>query len=236
MEGANKVRIFNEKFNTYQDSETTFDTLAAKKAHVADGIVKANIWERAGHLPRKEYITPTDFIKDLDLTLLEKARTDIRTLMGKGGFLGKADWYRKLALSGLRYAYDRGIDFITIPSAKTMTKKKGGNIGAFYGGTLPNVFIKWGLPVSEQHLLDMGVKVPENMYIPEQTTPGGIETVPTQSESEWFRQHYGDDGATVIDLRDKNKIKEILQNIHEPVASLDKDLYQQTSELLSRVA
>ena len=240
VQGANKYRVFNTEFNTHQE-HPALKTIMQKKEAVE--LVESNYRIKANTFhPRQEtqqkFPDSTQFIRALDLKLLDKADMNIRTLMGQGSPLGKADWYRKVALSGLRYAYDRGMDFITIPSGDSMKHKKPGqNIKVFYGEVLPNVFIKWGLPVSEQHLIDMGVGYPGETYFERfDEHPSDEPGSKLDSPSEWFIRQYGDDGATVIDLRDKNKIKEILQNINEPVASLDKNLYQQTNELFSRLA
>ena len=118
-----------------------------------------------------------------------------------------------------------GMDFITLPTGKTMKHKKGGEgIEYTYGEVLPNISKKLKFPMKFEKMQDMGINVPKN-FVPEE----GGDTI-----HDFFMESYGDDKVNVIDLRDKEKIKEIL-SIPQPVASLAPSLNNQMKELFKFV-
>tara|TARA_Y100001963_G_C6786361_1_gene452993 strand:- start:249 stop:4232 length:3984 start_codon:yes stop_codon:yes gene_type:complete len=156
-----------------------------------------------------------------------------------------ADWYRKMLWGQLRYAYDNGFNFMAFPTTKTINKKWANRAGENYDNMM-NVVNKWGFKVLSEKdasgryigtdMVDWGFHAPESVIRGSKELDTESEALPFgQLEREYLNQHYGDDLIHIIDLRDRNKIWEIM-NRQEPVASLDKDLYQQTSELLSTFA
>ena len=152
------------------------------------------------------------------------SEAQLRKEMAKGD-IGKSDWATKVLWQTIRYAYDMGMDFITLPTGKTMKHKKGGEgIEYTYGEVLPNISNKLGFPMKFEKMQDMGINVPKN-FVPEE----GGDTI-----HDFFMESYGDDKVNVIDLRDKEKIKEIL-SIPQPVASLAPSLNNQMKELFKFV-
>ena len=106
-----------------------------------------------------------------------------------------------------------------------MKHKKGGEgIEYTYGEVLPNISKKLKFPMKFEKMQDMGINVPKN-FVPEE----GGDTI-----HDFFMESYGDDKVNVIDLRDKEKIKEIL-SIPQPVASLAPSLNNQMKELFKFV-
>jgi hypothetical protein len=140
----------------------------------------------------------------------------LRKEFGKGG-IGQADWARKILWSNIRYAYDNNMDFITIPTGNTMNfkKKDQPGIGELYGTVIPNIVKKLGFKVYEVPMEDMGITIPKD-----------FPAKSSEYKSKFYMENYGDDKVNVIDLRDKEKVFEIL-NVPQPVASLE----QQTEQL-----
>ena len=168
--------------------------------------------------------------------LKEEFKFDKQKEMGYG-----ADWYKKVLWGQLRYAYDNGFNFMAFPTTNTINYKNADRSGGNYDNMM-NVVNKWGFKVLSEKdasgryigtdMKDWGFHAPE--YPPH--LEAETEALPFgQLEREYLNQYYGDDKIHIIDLRDRDKIWEIL-NKQEPTASLDKDLYQQTSELLSTFA
>ena len=174
--------------------------------------------------------------EEFETYLKKEFKFDKQKEMGYG-----ADWYKKVLWGQLRYAYDNGFNFMAFPTTNTINNKWGDRSGGNYDNMM-NVVNKWGFKVLSEKdasgryigtdMKDWGFHAPE--YPPH--LEAETEALPFgQLEREYLNEYYGDDKIHIIDLRDRDKMWEIL-NKQEPTASLDKDVYQQTSELLSTFA
>ena len=142
-----------------------------------------------------------------------------------------ADWYKKKLWADIRTAYDMGFDYIVIPTKQSIQKKTG--VTGIYD-SLPNVANKFGFTVNRSaDMRDYGFEAPDRVV--EQRLR---EAEDSQTDSfmgrdeinyEYLNETYGDHRFHVIDIRDKEKVFEIL-NKPQPVPF--NTLINQTSEAL----
>ena len=151
-----------------------------------------------------------------------------------------ADWYKKKLWADIRTAYDMGFDYIVIPTTKSIQQKTGSK-GVY--DTLPNVANKFGFDVTKNaDMRDYGFGAPDRVV--EQrlrdfedeniglTTTDVLEYGPygkDEIDFEFLNEKYGDHKFHIIDIRNKEKVFEIL-NKPQPVAF--NTLINQTSEAL----
>ena len=167
----------------------------------------------------------------------EKEGTFLFGSMTKEG-LGKPDWYKKKLWSDIRVAYDNGFDYIIIPTKQSIQSKTGS--GGFYD-ELPNVAKKFGFTtIKNANMVDYGFTAPESAIeqrlrdredsqigIDDDFGPYGREEINT----EYLNEMYNDDKFHIIDIRDRDKVFDIL-NKPQPVAKL----IDQTNQMLSTFA
>jgi hypothetical protein len=162
-----------------------------------------------------------------------------------GSSIAEADWYKKILWSNIRFAYDNGFDYLAIPTSKTMKHKtkSGGNYD-----NMPAVAAKWGFDVisdvgeskigdnwKKMHIgtpmenFGLGAPTKIKEFLSTEGLPPGIEapTSSTEAEMKWLNENYGDDKIHIIDLRNREKVFEIL-NVPQQVGSLE----QQTEQLI----
>ena len=151
-----------------------------------------------------------------------------------------ADWYKKKLWADIRTAYDMGFDYIVIPTTKSIQQKTGSK-GVY--DTLPNVANKFGFDVTKNaDMRDYGFGAPDRVV--EQrlrdfedeniglTNADIMEYGPygkDEIDFEFLNEKYGDHKFHIIDIRNKEKVFEIL-NKPQPVAF--NTLINQTSEAL----
>ena len=150
-----------------------------------------------------------------------------------------ADWYKKKLWADIRTAYDMGFDYIVIPTTKSIQKKTGSK-GVY--DTLPNVASKFGFDVTKNaDMRDYGFGAPDRVIeqrlreaedIQRSAEQVGDDFGPYGKDDidfEFLFEKYGDTKFHVIDIRNKEKVFEIL-NKPQPVAF--NTLINQTSEAL----
>ena len=175
--------------------------------------------------------------KSVDLSDIIKSR--------ELGGIAEADWYKKVLWADIRFAYDNGFDYLAIPTSKTMKHKtkSGGNYD-----NMPAVAAKWGFDVisdvgeskigdnwKKMHIgtpmenFGLGAPTKIKEFLSTEGLPPGIEapTSSTEAEMKWLNENYGDDKIHIIDLRNREKVFEIL-NVPQQVGSLE----QQTEQLI----
>ena len=151
-----------------------------------------------------------------------------------------ADWYKKKLWADIRTAYDMGFDYIVIPTTKSIQQKTGSK-GVY--DTLPNVANKFGFDVTKNaDMRNYGFGAPDRVV--EQrlrdfedeniglTTTDVLEYGPygkDEIDFEFLNEKYGDHKFHIIDIRNKEKVFEIL-NKPQPVAF--NTLINQTSKAL----
>ena len=149
------------------------------------------------------------------------------------GGIAEADWYKKVLWADIRFAYDNGFDYLAIPTSKTINNKAGS--GGNYD-TLPAVAAKWGFEVISDVESGKYIGTPmENFGLggmsPDKDPARHLRDFDperdTMNEIEWLNENYGDDKIHIIDLRNREKVFEIL-NVPQQVGSLK----QQTEQLL----
>jgi hypothetical protein len=150
-----------------------------------------------------------------------------------------ADWYKKKLWADIRTAYDMGFDYIVIPTTKSIQKKTGSK-GVY--DTLPNVASKFGFDVTKNaDMRDYGFGAPDRVIeqrlreaediqrgaeqVGDDFGPYGKDDI----DFEFLFEKYGDTKFHIIDIRNKEKVFEIL-NKPQPVAF--NTLINQTSEAL----
>jgi hypothetical protein len=150
-----------------------------------------------------------------------------------------ADWYKKKLWADIRTAYDMGFDYIVIPTTKSIQKKTGSK-GVY--DTLPNVANKFGFDVTKNaDMRDYGFGAPDRVIeqrlreaediqrgaeqVGDDFGPYGKDDI----DFEFLFEKYGDTKFHIIDIRNKEKVFEIL-NKPQPVAF--NTLINQTSEAL----
>ena len=151
--------------------------------------------------------------------------------------LGKPDWYKKKLWADIRVAYDNGFDYLIIPTTKSIKSKTGS--GGFYD-ELPNVAKKFGFDtIKNVDMVDYGFEAPpsvieQRLREKEDTQTSADEVLEDgpygrdEINYEFLNENYGDHRFHIIDIRDRNKVFDIL-NKPQPVASL----VDQTNQLLS---
>ena len=150
-----------------------------------------------------------------------------------------ADWYKKKLWADIRTAYDMGFDYIVIPTTKSIQKKTGSK-GVY--DTLPNVASKFGFDVTKNaDMRDYGFGAPDRVIeqrlreaedIQRSAEQVGDDFGPYGKDDidfEFLFEKYGDTKFHIIDIRNKEKVFEIL-NKPQPVAF--NTLINQTSEAL----
>ena len=150
-----------------------------------------------------------------------------------------ADWYKKKLWADIRTAYDMGFDYIVIPTKQSIQKKTG--VTGIYD-SLPNVANKFGFTVTRNaDMRDYGFETPDRVIEQRLREAEDIQTGAEQVGDdfgpygkdeinyEYLNETYGDHRFHVIDIRDKEKVFEIL-NKPQPVAF--NTLINQTSEAL----
>jgi len=150
-----------------------------------------------------------------------------------------ADWYKKKLWADIRTAYDMGFDYIVIPTTKSIQQKTGSK-GVY--DTLPNVANKFGFDVIKNaDMRDYGFGAPDRVIEQRlreaEDIQRGAEQVgddfgpygKDEIDFEFLIEKYGDHKFHIIDIRNKEKVFEIL-NKPQPVAF--NTLINQTSEAL----
>ena len=150
-----------------------------------------------------------------------------------------ADWYKKKLWADIRTAYDMGFDYIVIPTTKSIQQKTGSK-GVY--DTLPNVANKFGFDVTKNaDMRDYGFGAPDRVIEQRlreaEDIQRGAEQVgddfgpygKDEIDFEFLIEKYGDHKFHIIDIRNKEKVFEIL-NKPQPVAF--NTLINQTSEAL----
>jgi hypothetical protein len=173
--------------------------------------------------------------KSVDLSDIIKSR--------ELGGIAEADWYKKVLWADIRFAYDNGFDYLAIPTSKTMKHKtkSGGNYD-----NMPAVAAKWGFDVisdvgeskigdnwKKMHIgtpmenFGLGAPTKIKEFLSTEGLPPGIEapTSSTEAEMKWLNENYGDDKIHIIDLRNREKVFEIL-NVPQQVGSLEQQMEQ----------
>ena len=149
--------------------------------------------------------------------------------------LGKPDWYKKKLWADIRVAYDNGFDYLIIPTTKSIKSKTGS--GGFYD-ELPNVAKKFGFDtIKNADMAEYGFTAPPSVIeqrlrdkedsqigVDDDFGPYGQEEI----NIEFLNENYGDHKFHIIDIRDRNKVFDIL-NKPQPVAKL----IDQTNQMLS---
>ena len=152
--------------------------------------------------------------------------------------LGKPDWYKKKLWADIRVAYDNGFDYVIIPTTKSIVSKTGS--GKFYDD-LPNVATKFGFDtIKNADMAEYGFTAPPSVIeqrlrdkedsqigVDDDFGPYGQEEI----NIEFLNENYGDHKFHIIDIRDRNKVFDIL-NKPQPVAKL----IDQTNQMLSTFA
>ncbi|MDP7609680.1 MAG: hypothetical protein QF814_08180, partial [Candidatus Marinimicrobia bacterium] len=228
VSGADLYRSHKEEFPT---GELTFTDIKSKEnigKEVPSGLPQFSKFDSV-----EQYKAELD--KSVDLSDIIKSR--------ELGGIAEADWYKKVLWADIRFAYDNGFDYLAIPTSKTMKHKtkSGGNYD-----NMPAVAAKWGFDVisdvgeskigdnwKKMHIgtpmenFGLGAPTKIKEFLSTEGLPPGIEapTSSTEAEMKWLNENYGDDKIHIIDLRNREKVFEIL-NVPQQVGSLEQQMEQ----------
>jgi hypothetical protein len=217
-------KFSDQKYNPNDNGAMGGDIIA--NVNLADQMAV----REAGELPNFDpYKSEADYLQ----TFSKEIGIQEQREMGYGG-IGSANWYQHTLWAMTRYAFDNGFDFLSIPTNKSIKFKWRDQSGGNYNNYI-NVLDKMGFNIISDKVDGEFVGVPMEDWghgapasaldIP------GSDVILEQQNIEYLNDRVGDDKMHIIDLRDRDKVFDILNKPKQSASLID-----QTNQLLSTFA